>query len=125
MQKRAASLLLASAASLTTGFFTGHYFGGTFSDYNSQRQATACKEAVIQHLRTEGFLLGSDHIVFDTLDLARDPVSATGMFRTTEPDRVRVGRFWIELTPKDSTWIPKTIIIKSASDSYSDDLRWP
>ena len=125
MQKRTISLVLGVTAALATGFVAGLYFGRNLTDIHSRQQTNACKEVVIQHLRDEGFLLGSEHFVFDTLELNNETASFTGMYRTSEPDQNRVGRFWIELTPKAGTWNPTSVMIKSRADSDSEEIIWP
>jgi hypothetical protein len=112
----------ACASAAAVGFFVAGFFVG-----RNALDTNVYKELVIQHLRAEwpGIILDTSHFAIKTLDRRKETISVTGLFRTTQGGNTRVGRFWVELERADSSWKPKTVSIRSMSDSNAKQLRWP
>lgn len=85
------------------------------------------KELVIRHLEqtSESVPTGASHVVIETFDRRAELVAATGIFRSQQEDRERVGRLWVELRSAGSSWKPETILIRSQDESNAEGVTWP
>ena len=110
---------------LIGAFVGGYYLGTERVSQQKLEETTMLKERVIEYLGEQGTLLENSNLVFETIDHRNDKIVMTGMLRTTEPNRERVGRFWVELSQKDGKWIPLIVQTKTKSHSNSEDISWP
>jgi hypothetical protein len=106
-------------------FAGGYYLGNEHASQHELEEATMFKELVIDYLDDQGTLLENSNFIFETIDRQKESVAVAGMLRTTEPDRAKVGRFWVELSLQDGKWIPSIVQTKTKSDTYSEDISWP
>lgn len=106
-------------------FTGGYYIGNENFERHQSVETNRLKDRVIEYLGDQNILLENSNLVFETIDRRVNSIAVTGMIRTTEPDRERVGRFWIEFSMRDGKWTPTIVQAKTKSDDSSGQITWP
>lgn len=123
--KRRIPLIASSVILFLATLASGFYIGGQYAQLRFDQQDREIKELTLSHLESDGMLRGNSFVAFDPIDRRDGTIAVTGVLRTTEPDRTRVGRFWVEFDISDGNWSPRTVQAMTIPESNSEPIRWP